>query len=146
MGVWSPRRRSALCATVAARVMRVTRGLLRARLADHLLQRDDTLQDLHPAVHAEREHAIRHGRAQSITTEFAVRETSGDPVVEVRVRDNGRGIAHPPSYGYGLSSMRERVHELKGTLKIMPADRGTVLTVTIPLSANDAAQESAQSA
>jgi two-component system sensor histidine kinase UhpB len=90
--------------------------------------------------------AIRHGRAQTITTEFAVLETSGDPVVEVQVRDNGRGIAHPPSYGYGLSSMRERAQELEGTLKILPANQGTVLTVTIPLSANDTAKESAQSA
>lgn len=82
--------------------------------------------------------AIRHGRAKSVAIALSTAGVSRTPAVEVRVSDDGHGIDHAPSFGYGLSSMRERVHELSGTLKISPApDKGTVLTVTIPLPGDE---------
>jgi two-component system sensor histidine kinase UhpB len=79
--------------------------------------------------------AIRHGAAQSIKIELSTVESRPKRAVEVRVTDDGRGIGQTVSYGYGLSSMRERVQELDGTLNIAPArSRGTVLTVMLPLS------------
>jgi two-component system sensor histidine kinase UhpB len=79
--------------------------------------------------------AIRHGSAQTITIEISIVNAAAAPAVEVRVTDDGRGIDPAAAFGYGLSSMRERVQEFDGALRIEPADpRGTVLTVTIPLS------------
>lgn len=79
--------------------------------------------------------AIRHGSAQTITVEISIVDAAVAPAVEVRLTDDGRGIDPDVAFGYGLSSMRERVQELDGTLKVAPARaRGTVLTVTIPLS------------
>jgi two-component system sensor histidine kinase UhpB len=87
--------------------------------------------------------AIRHGRAQTIKIELSTAQfaegpgtkerTAGQPAVGVRVTDDGRGIEKTASFGYGLSSMRERVHEFDGTLSIAPVSpHGTVLTVTVP--------------
>lgn len=79
--------------------------------------------------------AIRHGGAQTITVEISIIDASAAPAVEVRMTDDGRGIGPDTAFGYGLSSMRERVQELDGTIKIAPArGSGTVLTVAIPLS------------
>lgn len=86
--------------------------------------------------------AIRHGSAQSITIALSALEVSGKRAIEVCLTDDGRGIGEAVTYGYGLSSMRERVQELHGTLKIVPAgSRGTILTVTIPLADDEAAPE-----
>jgi two-component system sensor histidine kinase UhpB len=79
--------------------------------------------------------AIRHGGAHSIIIEVSIIDPSTAPAAEVHVTDDGRGIDPAVSFGYGLSSMRERVQELEGVLKIGRAEtRGTVLTVKIPLS------------
>ncbi|MGE0023850.1 MAG: ATP-binding protein, partial [Hyphomicrobium sp.] len=78
--------------------------------------------------------AIRHGRAQKVAIEVFVHEKDGRQAVEVGVTDDGRGIEPAVPFGYGLSSMRERINELGGTLKVAPAGgQGTALTATIPL-------------
>lgn len=82
--------------------------------------------------------AIRHGRPETVTIELSRIQAPKGSAAEVRITDNGRGIDKATSFGYGLSSMRERVHELGGALSIAPAAvRGTVLTITIPLGADD---------
>ena len=53
--------------------------------------------------------AIRHGSAQTITVEISIVNAAAAPAVEVRVTDDGRGIDPAVTFGYGLSSMRERV-------------------------------------
>lgn len=79
--------------------------------------------------------AIRHGRAHSITIEFQETQSGGQPAIEVRVTDDGRGIGEMDQFGYGLSSMRERVHEFGGSVKISPVTpSGAVLAATIPHS------------
>ena len=54
----------------------------------------------------------------------------------LRIRDNGRGfdVARASGRGLGLSSMRERVEALDGTLAITSAAGGTRIEVRVPLS------------
>lgn len=63
---------------------------------------------------------------------------SGEGFVAVSVRDDGRGIPDdiaafkPGSVGVGVGGMRQRVKEFGGELKLMNAEPGTLLEVTIP--------------
>ena len=78
--------------------------------------------------------AIRHGTAQDIKIVLAITGPPRAPLVEVQVRDDGRGIAENTPFGYGLSSMRERVSKLSGAMEIGPIKpHGTILAVRIPL-------------
>jgi signal transduction histidine kinase len=83
-----------------------------------------------------------------------VHRHSGSPSVEVHltvgndqailtVRDFGRGVpaelmqgseANGEHFGLGLSGMRERVNDLGGTFEIQSGEKGTVITVSIPLA------------
>jgi two-component system sensor histidine kinase UhpB len=88
--------------------------------------------------------AIRHGHAAKITLEFSTPHINGKPAIQMSVRDEGQGIGKDVVFGYGLSSMRERVQELDGTLSISPgAPRGTVLTVSIPLPGDESRKDKA---
>lgn len=82
--------------------------------------------------------AIRHGRARRITIEIS---PNPEPTaIELRITDDGTGVVQGQTFGYGLSSMRERVHEFAGTLRIAPAEpRGTALAIDIPLTEDSAA-------
>ena len=56
--------------------------------------------------------------------------------LEITVRDNGPGFDpdHIPSDRYGLTSVRERVHKLNGTLSLETSlDSGTTARVRLPL-------------
>ncbi|HZQ25772.1 MAG TPA: sensor histidine kinase [Terriglobales bacterium] len=82
----------------------------------------------------------RHSGASNVDVRFR-REVHA---VILEVRDYGRGMplevlssiaplaAHS---GVGLAGMRQRLHELRGTLEIESADPGTRLRATIPLAA-----------
>ncbi len=79
--------------------------------------------------------AYRHARATTIAADVT---TSGgtQPCIEIRVRDDGDGIAHVPEDGFGLRGMRERIAALGGQIEISPSDAGgTNLTATIPFAA-----------
>ncbi len=65
--------------------------------------------------------------------------------VRLRITDNGRGIPidrlrslqrDDSMAGVGLAGMRQRMRELGGSLKIVPAFPGTTIEATIPLSQN----------
>ena len=88
-----------------------------------------------------------------------VHRHSGSPAVEVqlktsahqavlRVRDFGHGIPaellqgsqlNGERFRVGLSGMRERVNDLGGTFEIQSSGSGTVITVSIPLTAHSEA-------
>jgi PAS domain S-box-containing protein len=60
--------------------------------------------------------------------------------VVVRVRDYGKGVAHPTgsrertsSLGVGISGMRERVRQFGGELTVTRAEPGTLVEAKIPL-------------
>ncbi|MEV4186325.1 sensor histidine kinase [Streptosporangium canum] len=60
------------------------------------------------------------------------------PVVLLDIRDNGTGIHHPNGEGFGLSSMRQRVRGVGGSLEIesMPGE-GTAVSATVPALQGD---------
>ncbi len=83
----------------------------------------------------------RHAAATEVTTNLEVRE--GNAVL--KVQDNGRGIkseeiASPTSFG--LIGIRERVHSLGGAVDIVAVEnKGTTITVTVPLAATENAND-----
>lgn len=83
--------------------------------------------------------ALRHGQANIVTINVAVlrSETKSAPgSILVSTSDNGRGFRAGTPFGFGLSSMRERVRLLNGTLDIRRQETsGTRLQIEIPLPA-----------
>jgi signal transduction histidine kinase len=63
--------------------------------------------------------------------------TSSDEAVELCIQDNGQGFHSEDAsvrHGLGLRVLRERVEELRGSLKLEShPGRGTTLSVRIPL-------------
>jgi two-component system sensor histidine kinase DesK len=80
---------------------------------------------------------IRHARARRVAARCSL---DGDRVV-FRVRDDGRGGAHPG--GNGLTGMRERVEALGGALSLVSlAGQGTELEIRLPFRPSTADGES----
>ena len=82
----------------------------------------------------------RHSGASDATIHF---QHEGDAVI-LEIRDFGKGIPEErlrllhgvsAETGVGLAGMRERLHELQGTLEIESDDRGTNMRATVPLFA-----------
>jgi signal transduction histidine kinase len=76
------------------------------------------------------QNAFRHAHAARVTLEVAF----GDEAFELRVRDDGRGIAHAPRPGHwGLAGMRERAAAIGGHLDIGAAPGGgTLVALAVP--------------
>jgi two-component system sensor histidine kinase UhpB len=83
--------------------------------------------------------ALRHGHANTVTINVAVlrSETKSAPDhILISTSDNGRGFPSGTPFGFGLSSMRERVRLLNGSLNIRQQETGgTRLHIEIPLTA-----------
>lgn len=84
--------------------------------------------------------AMRNALVHSGTSRLDVSVKIGDSHLLARVSDTGRGFSvekmtKQAGQGIGLSSMRERVHLLGGTLRLssLPG-HGTTVDITIPLS------------
>ena len=84
----------------------------------------------------------KHARA----TEVSISLTRSEEGIELKVSDNGVGIAterqRPPQAGsaWGLAIMAERARTIAGALQIGPGcDRGTTVVVTVPHSKLEAA-------
>jgi signal transduction histidine kinase len=75
--------------------------------------------------------AVRHSGA----TELRIRLTQCGEKVELRIEDNGRGIASDDSAnrGIGLSAMREHAAALGGTCEITSSPHGLAVVVQLPL-------------
>lgn len=57
-----------------------------------------------------------------------------DEVVLLDVRDDGRGMARGRSGGFGLSSMRQRIRSIGGSVEIESEDgRGTAVSASVPV-------------
>jgi PAS domain S-box-containing protein len=88
-----------------------------------------------------------HRHAEASSAEIAVSRKAAE--ITLRVRDYGRGI--PPDKlrqvqetgdsGMGVASMRERIHELGGRLRISSSRRGTRVEVIVPVSRNNGIYE-----
>ena len=77
---------------------------------------------------------LRHSRAQKASVTLMQKENS----LLLSVRDDGKGVGEqtlqlqPGSIGIGLGGMRERVREFGGELRIVNANPGTIIEVSIP--------------
>ena len=81
----------------------------------------------------------RHSGASDASIHF---QHAGDALI-LEIRDFGKGIPAErmlllrgvsAQTGVGLAGMRERLHELNGSLEIQSDDRGTSIRATVPLS------------
>jgi two-component system NarL family sensor kinase len=75
--------------------------------------------------------AVRHSRARTCVASL---EESGG-ALEIRVADDGAGLAPGATPGVGLRSMRERAEELGGTFEL-GSGPGTELRACLPLEAS----------
>ena len=82
----------------------------------------------------------RHSGCSAVT----VRLESNEKELNLRVKDNGRGIPehrirrfseHGTGFGVGMVGMHERVREIGGQLTISSDSSGTTVAVTVPLNA-----------
>lgn len=84
------------------------------------------------------DNVIKHAGATHCDLDLTVT----DRQLNIRITDNGKGIAVDYKAGVGLTSMRERAAELGGTFAVAPAKpNGTQLTVSIPLLAEPELQK-----
>lgn len=94
---------------------------------------------------------MRHAHSPTVDIRVAIDRTH----VSLVVRDYGDGMppglaerlnAHGLGGGVGLSGMRERVLQLRGTFEICTQDKGTAIRVTLPLVSAEAASTFASAA
>jgi len=80
--------------------------------------------------------ALANVQRHSAATEVEVRLWLSEAELHLSIRDNGRGMKAAEkdhASGVGLGSMRERVHQLCGTLSVISAESGgTEVRVTVP--------------
>ncbi len=81
--------------------------------------------------------AHRHASADRADVSLSRSST----LVSINISDNGRGMPEAKieqikcgaTSGVGLRGMRERIHQLAGTLEISSGDQGTTIQVTLPI-------------
>jgi signal transduction histidine kinase len=76
--------------------------------------------------------AHRHAQATHVTVGLYLRHSC----LHVVIADNGKGLPVRLRQGVGLPSMRARVEELGGRMRIRGGHPGTVVTASFPLNAN----------
>jgi len=62
--------------------------------------------------------ALKHSQARAVSVALGVSTTEDAPVLQIRVTDNGRGIAGERVGGRGLLNMRSRAGKIGGTLTL----------------------------
>ena len=72
---------------------------------------------------------VKHAQATDVIITIEVGKW-----LTIQIRDNGIGLSNssPSPFGNGLTNMRNRIKELKGTFDISNQD-GTIVTMTVPL-------------
>jgi signal transduction histidine kinase len=77
---------------------------------------------------------IRHAQAQHCDIRFSVVENNLGSVLQIEIKDDGKGMPEVYRAGIGLRSMRERAEELGGTYFVeSPSKTGTSIRVQLPL-------------
>jgi two-component system, NarL family, sensor kinase len=77
----------------------------------------------------------RHSGSRTASIQIA----QGDGVIEMQVKDAGKGIpaekqiAQNASGGVGFRGMRERISQIGGSLEIQSGPDGTVVTTRVPV-------------
>ena len=120
--------------TFPHRLRRMTSAMVPAHVELHL-----SVSDFHPQAQAHEDallrvcqeavsNAVRHASPSSIRIETLL-STSG---IRLSITDDGRGIQDAARQGMGMGNMRERLSELGGRLRIVPADPGTRILAYLP--------------
>jgi signal transduction histidine kinase len=88
--------------------------------------------------------ALTNCARHSAATEIEVSVVGSADRLDVSVRDNGVGMSTTTGHtGLGLTGIKERVKEMNGTASIeTKPGAGTVLQITLPVSAADSSKES----
>jgi PAS domain S-box-containing protein len=91
-------------------------------------------RELETAVFRIIQEALTNTYRHSGSDDARIEMTQDSERVTLRIRDFGKGIGSPtPSAGVGISSMKERVKQLNGEVKVSRAEPGTLIEATIPL-------------
>lgn len=78
--------------------------------------------------------ALTNAGKHAAATTASVEVVADDDVLRLRVSDDGHGFDPADrADGFGLRGMRERVALLGGTLRVAPAQRGTVVEARLPI-------------
>ena len=76
----------------------------------------------------------RHAKATHVSIEIFGHRSGGT----MRITDNGKGISSRTTReaigGLGLRNMQERIDQLKGTLRVLSSETGTIIEASVPLS------------
>ncbi|MBI5497717.1 MAG: PAS domain-containing protein [Deltaproteobacteria bacterium] len=76
--------------------------------------------------------AVHNVAKHASASRVEVRVTFAGDQVELRVRDNGRGLPVPSQPGRGLGNMRRRIEEMSGEMHVRSSGEGTELVFTLP--------------
>ena len=96
-----------------------------------LLARPSVESALYRVVQEALSNVHRHAHAANVL----VVVVNGRDATEIKVLDDGVGIALRPNHGVGLSSMRDRVGELGGRLLVRSMSPGTEVSAIVPTRA-----------
>lgn len=107
-----------------------------AHLATTVVARPDGIPELPAALEVAAyriaieavSNVVRHARATICRL-----EVWADTTLNVRVVDDGQGLAEGISPGVGITAMRERAAEVGGTLRIERGPRGTTVWASLPI-------------
>ncbi|MBP7623535.1 MAG: GAF domain-containing protein [Xanthomonadales bacterium] len=98
-------------------------------IGSYELQRLDREEALFRVCQEAVSNAVRHAQATRLTIGLKLSERA----LTLSVLDNGRGIAADRRDGLGLGHMRERVEQLGGVFRIVPAaPQGTLIEAAVP--------------
>jgi two-component system sensor histidine kinase UhpB len=85
--------------------------------------------------------AIRHAQPKHVDIE--IHDDRVEKVLELIVRDDGRGMSVDASAGLGITGMQERVEGLGGSYQLQSrTGHGTCVNITVPLGNAETAYQS----
>lgn len=77
---------------------------------------------------------VRHAQATHCEIRFSVSHNEASDILEIEIKDDGKGMPEAHRAGVGLRSMRERAEEIGGTCMLESnAQEGTCVSVKVPL-------------
>jgi signal transduction histidine kinase len=98
-------------------------------IGSYELQRIDREEALFRVCQEAVSNAVRHAQATRLTVSLKLSERA----LTLSVLDNGRGLGADRRDGLGLKHMRERVEQLGGVFRIVPAaPQGTLIEAAVP--------------
>ena len=77
----------------------------------------------------------RHAKAKHVEIQIKyIKKNAASKIIDIHVRDDGVGLSKSHRDGFGLSGMRERIHEVSGNIKIASeVNQGVSLHIQLPL-------------